>query len=172
MSPMIRPGGDDDRNIEASVEASKKARRNSEGRGNNPQSDRKRDPVPTHAARSYGENSRCRWFQDRQIGQRRAILRRFPTSGESLQTISKHCGDFLTKAEPEACMSDASTHSRWRTNPATQATIKNWLRQDRRRIVAFLAHQTGCMAYAAAIAAKTNGYLENWRPQIQRAIGL
>lgn len=28
------------------------------------------------------------------------ILRRFPTPGESLQTISKHCGDFLTKTEP------------------------------------------------------------------------
>ena len=38
-----------------------------------------------------------------------AILRRFPTPGESLQTISKHCGDFLTKAESGACMSDAAT---------------------------------------------------------------
>jgi len=84
---MISPGGDDDRNIEAS----EKARRNSEGRGNSAQSDGKRDPTPTHAAKNYGENSRCRWFQDRQIGQRLRHPTPIPYTGKkfpnSLQTL-------------------------------------------------------------------------------------
>ena len=87
MSPMISPGGDDDRNIEAS----EKARQNSEEGGNSAQSDGKRDAVPTHATKSYGESSRCRWIQDGQISHCLRHPTPIPYTGKkfpnSLQTL-------------------------------------------------------------------------------------